>query len=97
MAVNCLVIEPRRNFVSGAFGILHSKSARPNPFLKITFPFSATSTAPLKAPTSWWRCSSDSMAAALSSASPVPAESSRTPSAAPSPLTPKRIPTSLTS
>jgi hypothetical protein len=50
--VNCFVIEPRRNLVSEVLGTFHSKSARPKPSLKITFPFSATRAAPLKPPTS---------------------------------------------
>ena len=38
VAVNCLVIEPRRNLVSGVLGMFHSKSARPIPLLEDHLP-----------------------------------------------------------
>src|SRR5262249_4037361 len=47
-AVNCLVIEPRRNLVCGVFGMSHSALAIPQPLLKITLPSFATSAEPVK-------------------------------------------------
>src|SRR5262245_48506461 len=48
MAVNCLVMEPRRYFVCGVFGRFLSRSAKPYPWLSRTSLFWATSTAPVK-------------------------------------------------
>src|SRR5574341_1647058 len=47
IAVNCLVIEPRRYFVCGVFGRFLSRSAKLYPLLSRTSPFRATSTAPV--------------------------------------------------
>src|SRR4029453_2854278 len=47
-AVNCMVIEPRRNLVCGVFGISHSAFAIPKPLLKITLPSRAPGAEPVK-------------------------------------------------
>src|SRR5262245_47653913 len=47
MAVNCLLIEPKRNFVFGVFGTLSSRLADPYPLLTIALPSRASKTAPL--------------------------------------------------
>src|SRR5688572_24727442 len=64
--VNCLVMEPRRNLVAGVFGTCHSKFAMPYPLARMTWPFSATSTEPLRRPYSLYLVSRASSAAALS-------------------------------
>ena len=48
--VNCFVIDPSRNFTSGALGMFHSRFARPYPFLKITSSCMETSTVPVNNP-----------------------------------------------
>src|SRR5580704_5426003 len=47
MEVNCLVMEPSRNFTSGVLGMFHSRLARPYPFLKMTLSWSETKTVPV--------------------------------------------------
>lgn len=44
--VNCFVIDPSRNFVSGAASIPHSSTALPYPRLSTGLPSRATSTVP---------------------------------------------------
>ena len=46
-AVNCFVMEPRRNLVAGEFGMLHSRFAKPYPLLRSTWPSRATRTEPM--------------------------------------------------
>ena len=48
MAVNCLVIEPRRNLVLAVQGTSCSRLAMPYPRQKRTWPFLASRTVPLK-------------------------------------------------
>ena len=47
-AVNCLVMDPSRNFVAGEFGTSHSRLADPYPLLSSTSAPFATSTEPIK-------------------------------------------------
>ena len=54
VAVNCLVIEPSRNFVVGVLGTSHSALAQPYPFDRIGEPPRASSTVPLKPFTRAW-------------------------------------------
>ena len=46
-AVNCLVMDPSRNFVAGEFGTSHSRFADPYPLLSSTSVPLATSTDPM--------------------------------------------------
>src|SRR6266566_5077880 len=72
--VNCLVMEPRRNFTSVVFGMFHSRLARPEPFLKMTLSWSETRTVPVNEQQSAYCDMSLSIFAALSGVSAAEAD-----------------------